>query len=197
MPIIECSYYFQRDNPSGEGERECGGTSNAAFLNQLTKNSLDIQAKEEGISQPEWIYLKRLRDFGDTTDHDANTRCLRSFGVESSWYTDLTNQDYMRLIDAGIAPVLGFNYKESGHIVHGVGYRPRNEKLGQKWVAYINDPNGSRRESSDSWISNSATAGKLDVYSENTFNLVWEGHLGRGWGRIPHSINGVPTGFKR
>jgi hypothetical protein len=194
MKILDVPYYYQIDNPGGQGFRECCATSNAMLLNSITDGWLDAEAKRLGISQPEQIYLDRLySDYGDTTDHNANTRCLRSFGVESEWRTDLTNRDYMRSIDNEIAMVLGFEYKDSGHIVIGAGYRPKNLKTGQPWLAYINDPNGQRRNTTNTWISNAPLAGKLDVYSENTFNTVWEGHLGKGWGRLVYSIHGKAT----
>jgi hypothetical protein len=99
----------------------------------------------------------------------------------------------MRSIDLDIPPVLGFEYKDDGHIVVGVGYREKDEKKGQTWIAYINDPFGRRKNSSNDWLSNAPTAGKLDVYSENTFNMVWKGHLADGWGRVVHSIRGRST----
>lgn len=196
MKILEVPYYYQIDNPSGEGYRECCGTSNAAMLNFVTDGWLDAEAKRLGIAQPEQIYLDRLfADYGDSTDHNANTRCLRSFGVESEWKTDLTNQDFIRSINLDIPMVLGFEYKKSGHIVLGIGYCEQNEKTGQSWLAYVNDPNGKRRNSSNDWISNAPLAGRLDTYSENTFNTVWQGNLGNGWGRIVHSVRGKRTGW--
>lgn len=196
MKILKVSYYYQTDNLGGEGYRECCGTSNAALLNAVTDGWLDAEAKRLGIAQPEEIYLKRLfSEYGDTTDHDANTRCLRSFGIESSWRTNLTTADYVRSIDLDIPPVLGFEYKQYGHIVIGVGYRKKDTKNNQPWLAYINDPYGKRAGSSNNWESTAPTAGKLDVYSENTFNMVWKGHLAEGWGRVVHSVRGKKTGL--
>lgn len=98
----------------------------------------------------------------------------------------------MRSIDAKIQVVLGFEYKQSGHIVLGVGH---NKTPLEGWTAIVHDPNGKRRGSSNDWISNAPTAGRLDVYSERTFNEVWRGNEGNGWGRWVKSVRGKTTGL--
>ena len=193
MKMLDVSYYFQSDNPSGDGVRECCGTSNAMMLNFVTDNSLDKEAKRLGIEQPEQIYLDRLADYGDTTDHGANTRCLLSFGVESEWFTNLTTQDFMNSINHRIPLVMGLCYKNRGHVSLGVGYRL--ERVNEPWIAYFNDPYGSRDEFRDSWLSNEPLAGKMDVYSKNTFEIVWQGFAGNGWGRLVSKVNGKSTGL--
>ena len=194
MKVLDVPYYYQIDNPSGEGSRECCGTSNAAMLNFVTGNSLNKEAIRLGIDQPEQIYLDRLRDYGDTTDHGANTRCLSSFGVESQWYTNLTTNDFMKSIDCKIPMVLGLIYKRHGHVPLGIGYQL--EARNKPWLAYINDPNGSRDGFSDNWLSNEPLAGKRDIYSQETFQAVWQGFSGNGWGRLVFKVNGIPTGLK-
>lgn len=188
MTILQATYYYQKDNLSGYGDRECCGTSNAALANTILNNQFDLEAERIGLSQPEQIYLDKLCDFGDTTDHDANTRCLRTFGIESAWFTNLRNEDFFKSIAAKIPMVLGFKYKEWGHIVLGIGHENESKII-------VNDPFGSRRDSSDSWISTEPGAGRGDVYSINTFNELWEGNLGGGYGRVVYSVNGKATGL--
>jgi hypothetical protein len=187
MPVIPVSYYYQTDNLSGQGYRECSSTSNAALANHLLGNQFDRDAAIKGISQPEQIYIERLRKYGDTTDHNANTRCLQSFGIESAFFTNLTNADYFKSIANNIPMVLGLIYKGGGHIVLGVGHSENRKSI------IINDPFGSRDGKSDNWLSTSPESGKGDVYSLNTFNMLWEGHLGQGYGRRVYSVNGIST----
>lgn len=196
--ILPASYYWQRDNPSGEGYRECCGTSNAIMLNHLLKGKLDADAKRDRVSQPESYYLNVLAEEGDTTDHGANDRALRRFGIESYWSTSLTLEDFYLAIEHGIPMVMGLDYQgpSKGHIVCGVGI---NRK---KRIAYVHDPNGARLGATDEWISNLPEAGKFDVYGIETLETLWfprddRGKRTLGWGRIVESILGQPTVFAR
>lgn len=192
--ILPASYYYQTDNPSGEGYRECCGTSNAIMLNNSRNGWLDAQAKEKGRRQPESIYLDQLALHGDTTNHDANTRALRDLGVDSYWSTSLTLEDLYLSIRNGIVLVVGLDYKgpDHGHIVAVVGIDIK------KRTVIVHDPYGAREGPSNSWIVNEINAnerGKFDVYSLDTFEYLWFPEGSRGWGRIVTHIMGVPTVF--
>lgn len=186
--ILPASYYYQIDNPSGDGPRECCGTSNAILLNWITNGRLDEIARQKRIEQPESIYLDRLAEYGDTTDHNANTAALLSFGIDSYWSTSLRPVDYFEAIRKQIGMVLGLEYKRAGHIVFGVGFDINKRQL------IIHDPNGAREGTTDYWISNSPEAGKFDEYSVDSFIKLWLPD-GNGWGRIVTSIDGRPTGM--
>lgn len=190
--ILPCSYYYQTDNPSGEGYRECCGTSNAIMLNQVRNGWLDAKAQDAGIDQPESIYLEQLARHGDTTDHDANTKALRDLGVDSYWSTSLTLDDLYTSIRGSISLVVGLDYKNHGHIVTVVGFDLKKRTI------FVHDPYGARMGATDEWIVNEKHAserGKFDVYSLDTFELLWFPDGSKGWGRIVTHIMGVPTVF--
>lgn len=193
--VLPVSYYYQTDNPTGTGWRECCATSNAMMANALLNGWFDAEAQREKIGQPEMIYLDRLANYGDTTDHAANTKTLRSFGIDSYWSTSLTLEDYYLSISNGIPMVMGLAYKgpDQGHIVCGIGIKRK------KRVAIVHDPYGARLGPTDEWLSNLPEAGKADVYGFETLEELWfpdEGN-GRtlGWGRIVTHIKGQPTVF--
>lgn len=190
---LPVNYYYQTDNPSGYGFRECCGTSNAMMLNYLLNGYLETEAKLDKLSQPEAVYLNRLAEYGDTTDHDANTRAIKSFGVDSYWSTSLTLEDYYKSIRNGIPLVLGLDYKgpDNGHIVCGVGFNTKAKIV-------VHDPYGARQGATDYWINNGGDiteAGKFDVYGLGTFEALWFPSGSLGWGRIVTHINGLPTAF--
>ena len=194
--LLPASYYWQTDNPSGEGPRECCGTSNAILLNYLLKRELDTRAAKKGIAQPETLYLNRLALHGDTTDHEANSRALADFGIESFWSTSLTLADLYLSLRHNIPMVLGLDYYNHGHIVCCVGFKLLAELL------VIHDPYGARAGASNHWISLLPEAGKYDRYSLDTLCRLWfpkdeNGRDTLGWGRIVTAINGKPTVFAR
>lgn len=187
--ILPASYYYQTDNPSGYGFRECCGTSNAMLANFLLNGELDSEAREKGIAQPESIYLKQLALYGDSTDHDANTRALRDFGIDSYWSTSLTLDDYYLSICSGIPVVMGLDYKgpDQGHIVCGVGFKLRDKIV-------VHDPYGAREGTTDYWLSNLPEAGKFDEYQIGSIIRLWL-IGGLGWGRVVTAVKGVATVF--
>lgn len=188
--ILPASYYYQTDNPSGEGFRECCGTSNAMMLNYLLNGWLDEQAQEDGIKQPESIYLAELANEGDTTDHGANTRALRRFGVESYWATNLTFDFYYKSIRNNIPVVMGLVYKgpNHGHVVCGVGFKLRSKII-------VHDPYGAREGATNFWLSNLPEAGKNDEYTVQTLSQIWLPEVNDGHGRVVTAIKGVKTVF--
>lgn len=191
---LPVSYYYQTDNPGGYGYRECNATSNAMLLNFLKKNWLDAEALERGLKQPESIYLTELDRWGDTTNHDANTATLRTFGIESYWSTSLTLEDLYLALRNNIPLVVGLNYKgpDHGHIVLVKGFKIVEDGAD---IIEVHDPYGSRLSYSDQWISNLPEAGKNDRYSLPTFERLWFPRGSLGWGRIPTHVDGVKTIF--
>lgn len=199
--LLDVPYYFQLDNTGGRGYRECCGTSNAALANYLLGGQFDKTYKQLGFREPEDIYFKRLADYGDTTSHDANTACLKSFGIISHWRTNLSNDDYMRSIDLSIPMVLGVSYNNAdgsdfGHVTLGIGYSLAVPEKRLPWFAIIHDPYGKRNGFRSEWLSNEPTAGKMEKYLEETFERIWHGKERDGWGRIVTEVKGVKTGLK-
>jgi Peptidase_C39 like family len=190
--LLTVPYFSQLDNDSGEGFRECCATSNAMMLNYLLAKarvpSLTQQAAGKGI-EPETVYFDVLSKYGDTTDHGANTRALREFGIESRWATNLSFEDLLRSLRSGTPLVMGLHYKGWGHIVCAIGYDfSRNATI-------VHDPFGARAGDSNDWAATGGDSGKADPYSDRVLQSLWC-NGSDGWGRIVTSILGTPTGLK-
>lgn len=191
--LLTVPYFSQLDNDSGQGFRECCGTSNAMMLNFLLAKaripSLTERAEKKGI-EPETIYFDVLSKYGDTTDHGANTQALREFEIESYWATNLSFKELLKSLRAGIPLVMGLHYKSWGHIVTAIGYRF------DRSAAIIHDPFGARAGDSDNWAATGGDSGKADIYSDPVLQSLWCKNQNDGWGRIITSVLGVPTGLK-
>lgn len=189
--LLTVPYFSQLDNDSGQGGRECCGTSNAMMLNFLLAkarvSSLLELAKRKGI-EPETIYFDVLSKYGDTTDHNANTQALREFGIESYWATNLSFKELLKSLRSGIPLVMGLHYKNWGHIVTGIGYRFDHN------ATIVHDPFGARAGDSDNWAATGGDSGKADIYSDRVLQSLWCNGAD-GWGRIVTSVLKVPTGL--
>lgn len=91
------------------------------------------------------FYLPIVNNFGDTTEHDAQTAALRKLGVESEWRTNLTIEDVVAEIDAGRPVVMGWLHK--GHVSRPSGFGHMICIVGYEWVdgrlfLIVHDPYG-------------------------------------------------------
>jgi uncharacterized protein YvpB len=196
---LSVKYYNQIDNSTnlfGTGYRQCNLTTCAMTLNFLLQRygqkNLDKLAEEGGFKEGESVYAKALKPFGDTIYHDAQTKALKQFKVESYFSLTLSLGDVIETL-ATFTPVpVGVSYKSSGHIILLVGYN-----LEQK-VFYVHDPYGVRAGSSNVYHDIGSNKGAFDVYSFETFERIWgdKGNDESGWGRIITSVAGQTTGAK-
>lgn len=189
--LLTVPYFSQLDNDSGEGGRECCGTSNAMMLNFLLAKARSASLSDRAVGkniEPETVYFDVLRKYGDTTDHTANTKALQEFGVESYWATDLSFEDLLKSLRSGIPLVMGLHYKSWGHIVCAIGYNfDRNTTI-------VHDPFGARAGDSDNWAATGGDSGKADIYSDRVLQSLWCRNQD-SWRRIVTSVLGVPTGL--
>lgn len=188
LPVI---YRSQLDNDTaifGSGSRQCNTTSNTILADYLLNGDLSKQAKAQGYSEPESLYMRIVGKYGDTTDHDAQTKGLRELGIESYFSYTLSGKDVLRSLVADVPVVVGFAYKGSGHICVVVGHDP----IKKAWL--VHDPYGSRHGYSDSY--DIGIGGKFDPYTYGTMQQIfWDQGGEAGWGRIVTSVKGKPTGL--
>ena len=174
----------------GHGYRQCNLTSCAMLADFLLGGELSSKAKAQGLKEPESLYQRLLANYGDTTDHNCQTKALKDLGIES-YYTQqaLSADDLLRSLRQGIPMVIGVKYKGDGHIVLLVGFDPNR----QIWL--VHDPFGTRHGASDSY--DIGIGGAFDEYSYDTFDRIfWDRGAGSGDGRIVTSVKGKPTGLK-
>ncbi|MCA6574718.1 MAG: C39 family peptidase [Pseudanabaena sp. M53BS1SP1A06MG] len=192
-PLIKLpvKYRSQLDNdPSifGPGWRQCNTTCNSMLADYLLSGELTKKAQVQGFPEPESVYMRIVRKYGDTTDHDAQTWALKEIGIDSYFSYSLSAKDILLSLKANIPVVVGFAYKGSGHICLIVGHDPTQK------VWLVHDPYGTRHGASDSY--DVGVGGAYDLYSYDVMQQIfWDGGGEAGWGRIVTSIKGKPTGL--
>lgn len=166
---LKVPYESQLDNSEayfGAGWRQCNFTSHLMLVRFL---------KNDNSPELESQLTKTWYAYGDTTDHEACTRCLKDYGIDSEWCYDLSRRRVMDQLSVGFPVPLGVAYKSSGHIVIAVGY---NEK-----GFLIHDPYGIRHGAHDSY--DVGADGSYDLYSWDVLDQVlFDGGASSGWGRI-------------
>ena len=168
--------------------RQCNTTSNTMLANYLLKGELTNRAKEQQLPEPESVYMRLVAKYGDTTDHDAQTKALNDLGIESYFSYTLSSKDVLLSLQAEIPVIAGFAYKSSGHICLIVGHDPMNK------VWLVHDPYGTRHGASNNY--DIGIGGAFDLYTYDTMqSIFWDQGGEAGWGRIVTSIKGKPTGL--
>lgn len=89
-------YYSQRDNPGGDGDRECFATSCA------------MVAAFHGAIKNEQEYLDRYPKFGASTDPNTHIQTLQSFGLKPKFITTASLDDLKKEIDEGYPVPVGW-----------------------------------------------------------------------------------------
>ena len=163
-------YFNQVDNYT-QGQRTCNTSSCAMCLAFL------MPGKISGDDE----YLKKLISggYGDTTDHGAQGRLLQSYGLKSTWHTNLSFADLEGEIKAGRPVVIGILHRGSlsaptgGHMLVVRGITPKGDFI-------VNDPYGSVNDSYSGPVSN----GNGAVYSRAMLQKRWlPDGANSGWGR--------------
>lgn len=188
---LNVPYFSQLNNEQtffGPGWRQCNTTSNAMLADYLLKGELTQKAKQKGLLEPESIYMRLVKKYGDTIDHAAQTKALAELGIESYFSYTLSAKDVLGSLKAGIPVVVGFAYKGSGHICVIVGYSP------EKKVWFVHDPYGTRHGSSD--VYDVGVGGAYDSYTNETMQRIfWDQGGESGWGRVVTKVKGSLTGL--
>jgi GH24 family phage-related lysozyme (muramidase) len=167
---LSVPYFNQVDNYT-QAQRTCNSSSCAMCLAFL------MPGKIKGDDD----YLRKLLTggYGDTTDHGAQGRLLASYGLKSTWHTNLGFDDLEKEIKAGRPVVIGILHRGSlaaptgGHMLVVRGMTAKGDFI-------VNDPYGSVNDG----YSGPVTNGNQAVYSRAMLQKRWlpEGAKS-GWGR--------------
>jgi hypothetical protein len=186
---LQVPYFRQNDNDAkvfGAGWRQCNTTSNCMLADYLLQGALTKAAKNKGYREPESVFMRIVAKYGDTINHEAQTKALKEIGINSYFSRSISSKDVMLSLSYGIPVVAGFAFKNSGHICVIVGHDP------VKRIFLVHDPYGIRYGASDAYEVNAWAA--FDPYSYSTMQrLFWDMGNEAGWGRIVTSVNGQPT----
>lgn len=167
---LSVPYFNQVDNYT-QAHRTCNSSSCAMCLAFLRPGK--ISGDDE--------YLKKLitGQYGDTTDHGAQTRLLESYGLSSTWHTNLSFDDLERELKAGRPVVIGILHRGSlaaptgGHMCVVIGFTKNGDFI-------VNDPYGSCNDGYSGPVEN----GNGTIYSRAMLKARWLPEGSRsGWGR--------------
>jgi predicted chitinase len=168
-------WYPQTDNYT-QPERTCNSSSCAMCLEYYLPGSLPPGPKGDNE------YLKKVISLGDSTNHNVQTRALASYGLNSTWMTNLTFEQ------------LETHLETVGPIVAGILHRgPNNNPTkngGHMIVIHTKLPNGNfvcndPYGNLNSGYSTSVEDGKNVVYERWVLEKRWTvDGPNSGWGRV-------------
>jgi GH24 family phage-related lysozyme (muramidase) len=160
--VLSTPYYSQRDNitqGSDNWTRTCFSSS-CAMLAQTVK---------PGCIKGDDDYITKRRPYGDSTDANAQIKCLKSLGINARFVTNGTNDLIRKQIDRGIPVPCGILHKGpasapsgGGHWICVVGYDADG--------FIVNDPWGEIRHSDGVYVSQK---GEHVHYSYRLFDTRW------------------------
>lgn len=140
--VLPVPYFPQYDSAiPGQASRMCFSSTCAMLLAFLRPGVL------VGSGQPDDLYLRRVLQYGDTTDAQAQLRALASYGVKASFRADCDWGDVDALLDQGTPVPIGILH-------HGTAAAPSG---GGHWILVI-----GRTADRSAYIVNDP-AGELDL----------------------------------
>lgn len=171
--ILEVPFYPQTDNYTLP-DTTCNSSACAMALEYLKPGSLK---GEKGDDE----YLRKVLSMGRSVDHTIQTKVLESYGVYSTWRTDLSFKELDDELKNGRPVVIGILHRgtlsnpKGGHILVVIG----KTEDGKSYV--VNDPYGDLMDGYTTNVYN----GKSAIYPKSVLEKRWtvEGSTS-GWGRI-------------
>jgi hypothetical protein len=158
---LSVPYFYQLDNKSGKGYRECFSSSCAMI------------AAYYGLVKSDDEYNKIRSKYGDTTDKDAQLTALRSLGLKATFITN-GNAALLENELRNNKPV-AVGWLHHGNVNHPIGDGHWTCCVGFTPEAFVhNDPNGEADMVNGGYDSNSATSGKGIKYSRKNWLRRWE-----------------------
>jgi GH24 family phage-related lysozyme (muramidase) len=160
--ILQTPYYSQRDNITQ-------GTDNWTRTCFSSSCAMLAQTVKPGCIKGDDDYISKRKKYGDSTDPNAQIKCLKSLGINARFITNGTNELIKKQIDRGI-PV------PCGILHHGPASAPSG---GGHWICVVgydaagfivNDPWGEIRNSDGKYISQN---GQHVRYSYSLFDTRW------------------------
>ena len=167
---LQVPFWPQTDNFT-QSERTCN-TSSCAMALEFFKPEAVINDNQ---------YLKKLIDggYGDTTSHQAQGNLLASYGLKSTWHTNLSLADLEKEIRAGRPVVCGILHRGSESAPTG-GHMIIVRGLTSSGDFRVNDPYGSCNDGYSGPVEN----GNNSIYSRKMMAARWTpDDPNSGWGR--------------
>ena len=172
---LKVPYYSQRDSAvEGQAQRMCFSSSCAMLTAYLRPGSI---AGANADDQ----YLKRVQQYGDTTNAIAQIKALASYGISARFVHNADWTDIERQIDRGVPVPCGFLHHGTstaptggGHWLIVIGYTPT--------AVFVNDPWGEMLVAQGSYLG---PRGAGLCYSRKNWGPRWLAEGTRsGWAII-------------
>lgn len=169
---LDVPFYPQTDNYTMPS-RSCNSSSCAMYLEYFKPGTLKGTKGDDE-------YLRKVLTVGDTTDHEAQTKVLESYGVKSHFSYNLSFADLDRELAAKRPIVIGILHR--GTLSNPTGGHMIVIKGKTKDGDYIcNDPFGSLNDGYTGPVTN----GRNVVYKKSVLEKRWTPDGPKsGWGRI-------------
>lgn len=101
---LQVPWYAQMDSATDQGARMCFSSSCAMLLQYLKPNTL---SGSNGDDQ----YLKRVQQYGDTTDAAAQVKALNSYGIKAKFVQNASFATLEQQIAKGIPTPCGYLHR--------------------------------------------------------------------------------------
>lgn len=165
---LRVPYYSQRDSTvAGQANRMCFSSSCAMLVAALRPGAISGPAADDQ-------YLKRVQEFGDTTEATAQLRALRSYGIQARFSQTADFADIERQIERGVPVPCGILHhghisspSGGGHWLTVIGFTRGTSNTG---AVIVNDPFGELDLIKGGYL-NSKGAGL--AYSRKNFSPRW------------------------
>lgn len=156
---LSAPYFYQNDNKSGTGYRECFSSSCAMLAAYYGKVKTDDE------------YNLIRQHYGDTTDLGAQLGALSKLKLNPTFKSDGSARDLEELIDAGTPVAVGWLHK--GHVSKPSGGGHWSVVIGYTSTHFIlHDPNGEAALVSGGYSNHSK--GDRILYSRKNWLPRWE-----------------------
>jgi len=161
--IEKVPYFSQRDSTiAGQAMRMCFSSSCTMLAAYLRPNELRGPAADD-------VYLKRVLQYGDTTDASAQLKALEYYGIRARFVQNIGWDDLQRQIDNGVPTPCGFLHHGTssapsgdGHWLTVIGYTPA--------AAIVHDPFGEMDVVRGTYLS---SKGARQAYSRKNWGPRW------------------------
>ena len=160
---LKVPYYSQRDSQmAGQASRMCFSSSCAMLVATLRLDALSGANADDA-------YLKRVLQYGDTTDASAQLKALQSYGIKARFRQDCDWSDLEKQVNRGVPVPCGFLHHGTpdkpsggGHWLIVTGYTPT--------AVIVNDPFGEMNVASGTYAGN---RGAGLAYSRKNWGPRW------------------------
>jgi hypothetical protein len=173
---LSVPFFSQLDSQTDQGWRMCFSSTCAMAVEYLKPGTLKGDQKDD-------FYLKKVQQYGDTTDYQAQLKTLQYFGVKASYRQNLGINDIRSQLEKGIPIPIGVLHKGPSSSPTGSGHWLLVVGLTDTGSFVVNDPFGEMNVAAGGYVQN--TNGNHLKYSIKNLLPRWnvEGP-NSGWGII-------------